>query len=122
MLGRLAALVIRRRITFLAGVGVFVVVAGALGGNVAKHLTSGGFNDPGAASARAESDLQRVFHADQPNLVLLVTAKAGTVDAPAVAAEGAALTQRLASTPNISQAVSYWTLGSPPPLRSSDAR
>jgi len=118
MLGRLAALVIRRRITFLVGVVVFVLVAGAFGGSVAKHLSSGGFNDPGSPSARAERELHRVFHADSPNLVLLVTAKAGTVDTPAVAAEATAVTQRLAGTAHVSQAVSYWTLGSPPPLRS----
>src|SRR5438067_1378087 len=41
---------------------------------------------------------------------------------PAAAGEGAALTQRLLTTPNISQAVSYWSLGAPPPLRSKDAR
>src|SRR5438067_8368497 len=122
MLGSLAALVIRRRVTFLAVVGVFVVVAAALGGNVAKHLSSGGFNDPGAPSEQAHRELARVSHADQPNLILLVTAKAGTVDDPAVAAQGAALTQRLATTPGISQSVSYWTLGSPPPLRSNDNR
>jgi RND superfamily putative drug exporter len=122
MLGNLAALVIRRRITFLAAVGVFVVVAAALGGNVAKHLSSGGFNDPGAASEQAHRELVRVFHADQPNLILLVTAKTGTVDDPAVAAQGSALTQRLATTPGISQSVSYWTLGTPPPLRSKDNR
>ena len=69
MLGSLAALVIRRRVTFLALVGVFVVVAAALGGNVAKHLSSGGFNDPGAPSQRAENELRSVFHSDQPNLI-----------------------------------------------------
>src|SRR3954447_9579361 len=122
MLGSLTALVIRRRVTFLALVGLFVVLAAALGGNVAKHLSSGGFNDPGAASEQAHRELVRVFHADQPNLILLITAKTGTVDDPAVAAQGAALTQRLATTPGISQSVSYWTLGSPPPLRSKDNR
>src|SRR5947208_290180 len=122
MLGSLTALVIRRRVTFLALVGLFVVAAAALGGNVAKHLSSGGFNDPGAPSQQAENELRRVFHSDQPNLILLVTAKTGTVDDPAVAAEGVAVTQRLATTPGIGQAVSYWTLGSPPPLRSKDNR
>src|SRR4051794_13826199 len=122
MLGSLTALVIRRRVTFLAIVGIFVVAAAALGGNVAKHLSSGGFNDPGAPSQQAENELRRVFHADQPNLILLVTAKTGTVDDGAVAAQGLAVTQRLAGTPGIGQAVSYWTLGSPPPLRSKDNR
>src|SRR5437588_4274091 len=122
MLGNLAALVIRRRVTFLAGVGIFVIVAALVGGNVAKHLSSGGFNDPGAPSEQAHRDLVRAFHADQPNLILLVTAKIGTVDDPAVAAQGAALTQHVATAPGISQAVSYWTLGSPPPLKSKDGR
>jgi RND superfamily putative drug exporter len=122
MLGSLAALVIRRRVAFLAGVAAFVFVAAAIGGNVAKHLSSGGFNDTGSPSAQAENELRRVFHADQPNLVLLVTSKAGTVDDPAVVSAATALTQRLATTPGISQSVSYWTLGSPPPLRSKDAR
>src|SRR3954464_6778498 len=79
MLGNLAALVIRRRVTFLAAVGVFIVLAGALGGNVAKHLSNGGFNDPGSPSEQAQQELRRVFHADNPNLILLVTAKNGTV-------------------------------------------
>src|SRR5438270_13108242 len=98
MLGNLAALVIRRRVTFLALVGVFVVVAAALGGNVAKHLSSGGFNDPGSASEQAHRELVRVFHADQPNLILLVTAKSGTVDDPAFASQATARTQLRAPT------------------------
>src|SRR5437588_636962 len=122
MLGNLAALVVRRRVRFLVVVLVFVVVAGAFGGSVAKHLTSGGFNDPGSPSSRAQEELQRVFHNDDPNLVLLVTARQGDADSSAVAAEGTALTAELARTPGIGQAVSYWTLGSPPPLRSRDGR
>src|SRR5437660_7381476 len=122
MLGKLAALVIRRRLTFLAGVAVFVLAAGAVGGNVAKHLSSGGFNDPDAPSSQAERELRRVFHSDEPNLVLLVTAKAGTVDSPPVVAAGTAVTQHLGATPHVNQAVSYWSLGGPPPLRSHDGR
>src|SRR5207248_4083735 len=41
---------------------------------------------------------------------------------PPVMAEGNALTGELARTPGVSQAVSYWSLGSPPPLRSHDGR
>src|SRR4051812_36152842 len=122
MLGNLAALVIRRRVTFLLCVMGFIVLAGAVGGNVAKHLSSGGFNDPGSASEQAQRELRRVFRADEPNLILLVTAKNGSADSPEVAAAGTALTNKLAGTPNVSQAVSYWTLGSPPPLKSQDGR
>src|SRR5205814_8864665 len=101
MLGNLAALVVRRRVSFLVLVVAFVLVAGALGGNVAKHLTSGGFNDPSSPSSQAERQLRSVFHSDQPNLVLLVTARQGDADTPAVAAEGSALTAELARTPGI---------------------
>lgn len=38
---------------------------------------------------------ERVFGAGDPNLVLLVTAKRGSVDDPATAAVGAALTRQL---------------------------
>jgi RND superfamily putative drug exporter len=43
-----------------------------------------------------------------------------TVDDPAVAGAGAALTEELAAEPEIGQAFSYWTLGSTPALRSGD--
>src|SRR5205814_2478212 len=122
MLGNLAALVVRGRVSFLVLVVAFVLVAGALGGNVAKHLTSGGFNDPGSPSSKAQRQLRSVFHSDEPNLVLLVTARQGDADSPPVMAEGNALTGELARTPGVSQAVSYWSLGSPPPLRSHDGR
>ncbi len=95
-------------------------VAGAVGGGVADHLSSGGFEDPSAESIRAKRVVENKFGAGDPNLVLLVTARSGSVDDPAVAAGAAALTQELANTPGIQQSVSYWTLGSPPPLRSTD--
>src|SRR5207249_2512972 len=85
-----------------------------------KHLTSGGFNDPSSPSSQAQRQLRTVFHSDEPNLVLLVTARQGDVDSPAVTGEGNALTNELARTPGVGQAVSYWSLGSPPPLRSHD--
>nr|MDQ3293414.1 MMPL family transporter [Actinomycetota bacterium] len=54
--------------------------------------------------------------------VLLLTAPApATVDDPAVAATGTALTAELVADPRVTQAVSYWSLGSPPPLRSEGA-
>lgn len=95
-------------------------IAGAVGGGVADHLSSGGFEDPAAESTRAGRLIDDVFGAGEPNLVLLVTATRGDVDAPAVVAAGAALTAELAATEGIEQASSYWSLGSVPPLRSGD--
>jgi RND superfamily putative drug exporter len=120
MLARLGRFTVRRRVLVLVAAVLAMVVAGGVGGGVAKHLSGGGFEDPAAESSEAKRVLEASFGSRNPNLVLLVTAKGGSVDSPTAAAAGAALTRELAAETGISQAVSYWTLGSPPPLRSSD--
>jgi putative drug exporter of the RND superfamily len=121
MLRRLGWFMVRRRRWVLAGTLVGVLLAGAFGGGVFDRLSGGGFSDPGAESSLATDDLEDVFGAGDPNVVLLVTATSGSVDDAAVAAAGTALTDELAGEPAIQQAFSYWSLGSPPPLRSDDA-
>jgi RND superfamily putative drug exporter len=119
LLDRLARFVVRqRRLVLLFSLGAFLV-AGAVGGGVASKLQSGGFEDPSAPSARAAHLLHDRFGGGEPNLLFLVTAKGGNVDSPDVIAAGTALTQRLAKEPGVEQALSYWTIGSPPPLRST---
>jgi RND superfamily putative drug exporter len=117
---RLGRFTVRRRRWILAGALLFVVLAGAFGGNVAQHLSSGGFDDPNSQSSRAQTALNDTFHTGSPNLVLLVTARHGSVDAPDVAARGTQLTSRLAAVPGVADVASYWSLGGAPPLRSSD--
>ena len=65
----------------LVGTVVFFVVAAALGGGVASRLSSGGFEDPSSESSRAGDAIEREFGEQQPDLILLVTAKRGTVPA-----------------------------------------
>ena len=120
MLRRLGRFSVRRRRWILVATLVFLGLAGALGGNVASLLSSGGFSDPQAESTLATEALQDTFGQGNPNVVLLVTASAGDVDSPEVVRAGGELTQRLAAEPDIEQAFSYWSLGSPPPLRSED--
>ncbi|HJP66476.1 MAG TPA: MMPL family transporter [Actinomycetota bacterium] len=115
---RLGNFAIRRRRWILWGALVAAILAGAFGGTATKLLSTGGFTDPTSESQKAENILEQQFHTGNPNMVLLITAKGGSVDDPAVAAQGAAVTKQLAGEPGIQQAVSYWTLGSPPPLRS----
>src|SRR5690242_10223258 len=100
MLRRLADFAIHRtRLVLLASLAFFIV-AGVLGGGVAQHLSSGGFNDPSAESTQAANLLTRQFRTGSPNLVLLVTADRGrTVDDPAVAAAATRLTHELAAQP-----------------------
>src|SRR5436305_1743317 len=122
MVGRLARFVVRRRVRVLVGAALVVVVAGAIGGGVAAHLSSGGFDDPASESFKADRALARSFGGGQPNTVLLVQARHGTVDDPAVRAAGLALTAELAKEPGVPVAASYWSLGNVPPLRSHDGR
>jgi putative drug exporter of the RND superfamily len=120
MLTRLAHLTIRRRRVVLASTLVLVALAGAVGSGAIDRLSTGGFDDPNSESARAADLLEQRFHAATPNVVLLVTARHATVDDDAVAAAGDRLTKMLGGERGISQAFSYWTLGSPRPLKSSD--
>jgi RND superfamily putative drug exporter len=119
MLERMARLVVRRRKLVLVLTGVAFVVAGAFGAGVFGSLKTGGFDDPGAESTKVRRILRDQFGQAEPNLVLVVTAKQGSVDDPAAAAAGQALTAQLSGEEDIQLAVSYWSLGSPPPLKST---
>jgi RND superfamily putative drug exporter len=122
MLVRLGRFTVKHRKAVLIGTVVFFVVAVGLGGGVASRLSSGGFDDPSSESSRARDAISRAFGDQDPDIVLLVTARRGTVDDPDVAAAGNALTAELASERRVARAISYWNLGSPPPLRSADGR
>jgi RND superfamily putative drug exporter len=121
VLTTLANALIRRRRIILVGALMWFLVAGAIGGGVAKHLSAGGFNDPAAASTKASNQLRDRFHAGNPQMVLLVTAKgARSVDDPRVAAQAQSLAASLSRETNVAQVSSYWSLGQAPPLKSKD--
>ena len=122
MLERMAAAVVRRRVVVLVATVFALVFAGALGGGVQEHLSAGGFDDPASESFKADELLLHRFQGGQPNLVLLVTAKDGTVDTNQLRQQGMALTQRLEAEEHVIGAVSYWSLGGAPPLRSRDGK
>jgi RND superfamily putative drug exporter len=116
--GRLAT---RRRRAVLLLALAFAVVAGAIGGGVFPRLSSSGFSDPGSASSKAVTLLDQRFGTGEPDLVLVVTARSGNVDSADVAAAGKALTRRLQGADGVVDVASYWSLGSPAALRSSDS-
>ena len=120
MFTRLAGTVTGRPRLVLIGTLIFVLAAGVLGVGAFGKLLTGGFDDPKSDSSRA-ADLVDTRFGGAPNLVLLVTARSGDVDDPAVAAAGRALTADLADEPGVRGAASYWT-GAGPALRSEDAR
>ena len=113
------ALVDRRAIVLLLAA---VAVAGAAlaGMNVDKHLSSGGFTPASAESARADQILAQRFRAGAPNVVLVARAAQTAATGPA-ARQGQALTMRIAATPGVVYAESFWTT-SDRALESRDGR
>ena len=109
-----ARLLVRKRRLVIVGAILFMAIAAAFGGSVAKHLSNGGFDDPNAESSRARRLVDSAFHGGSPNLVLLVTAADGKVDSPSSSAAGLALTAELAREKGVTGVASYWTLQVPP--------
>jgi RND superfamily putative drug exporter len=120
MFSALGRFTVRRRRLVLTLTVAFLVVAGVLGSGVFGSLKGGGFDDPSSESSRAMAVLKDQYKAGDPNLVVLVTARNGAVDDPAVAGAGRELGDRLAAEPGVEQVASYWSLGNAPPLRSQD--
>jgi RND superfamily putative drug exporter len=120
MFAALGRFTVRRRWLVLVLTVVVLVASAGIGGGVFDRLKSGGFFDPDAESTRAEEVLDDEFGAGQPDLVLLVEVDGGDVDAAEAVAAGTTLTEQLAAEDLVTQAQSYWSLGSPPPLKSTD--
>src|SRR6266540_2936355 len=86
MLSWLARFLIRRRAPVLGTALAALVLARAFGAGAVGRLKTGGFDDPAAESSRAATTLRDTFHTGDPNVVLLVTARKGTVDDERLAA------------------------------------
>ena len=120
MFTRLGHLVVRRRRTVLTTTLLGVLVAIVLGSGVFAELTNGGFDDPVSESTRAIQALDDEFDTGNADLVAIVTATDGDVDGPETIAAATALTEEFAAIEGTDDVVSYWSLGSPAPLRSVD--
>jgi RND superfamily putative drug exporter len=113
VLRRVARLTTRRPRFVLAVAGIVVLGCALLGLHASSKLLPAGFASPTAPSEQAKTLLDRNFAGGSSNLILLVTAKNGSVDSPAVATAGRQLTQLVAGNKWISRASSYWTTGNP---------
>ena len=116
----LGHLIVARAKRILLVTGVLLLVAGFIGSGVLEHLSTGGFDDPNSEAALTAARAQEIFGVSDPDFVLLVDARGGSVDAPRVRREATALTQALAREAGVARAESYWSLDSAPPLRSRD--
>ncbi|WP_327275141.1 MMPL family transporter [Streptomyces sp. NBC_01224] len=110
----------RPRLALLAAL-VITALAVFAGSGVVDKMGSGGWEAPDAESTYTTKALEREFPASQPNLLLLVDSGSASVDDPAVAAEAARLTERLAGEKDITGVGSYWQ-SKAPALRAEDGR
>ena len=112
-----AAVYRRRRLVFIAAL-IGIVFLAVFGFRVLPKLDSGGFNDPGSASAAVTQILQTEF--DSPDADLVVALKGAVpADDPSFAAMGKSLTTKLAAIVGVKRVTSYWLTPSPS-LTSSD--
>ncbi len=107
----LAAVVVSRRWWVVGIACAFLVIAGAVGADAIDRLSSGGFDDPGSESVRADAEFQRQFGLEVPNYVLLVDGGGADVDRFDVAAAARDLVDRLGREPGVERVESYWTSG-----------
>ncbi|WP_406359726.1 MMPL family transporter [Streptomyces sp. NBC_00715] len=120
MFERIAELVIRRsRIVLVVAVAALVLM-GVAGAGAFGKLLGGGYDDPASSSSRAGQVIDEKF-GGETNLVLLVGASSGGVDAPAAQRSGRALVADLKKEPDLGNVISYWDTDSPG-LRSADGR
>ncbi|WP_030675055.1 MMPL family transporter [Streptomyces sp. NRRL B-1347] len=120
MFERIAELAIRRSRLVLVVATVVVALMGALGAGAFGKLLGGGFDDPASQSSRARDVIDEKF-GGETNLVFLVRAAEGRVDAAAAERSGRALVADLKEERDLTNVVSYWDAHSPD-LRSEDGR
>lgn len=114
------SIAVRFRWTIVLLAVVLAGLAGAFGADVESRLKSGGFEDPGSESDRVHDILDQEFGAGDPDVVLVVTAHDGSVDDAEVTAAAQQVMADLQNYEGVEQVASYWSLGSPPPLRSTE--
>ncbi|XVV33600.1 MMPL family transporter [Streptomyces sp. CA-100214] len=118
MFERIAELAIRRSRLVLVVTAVAVVLMGVLGAGAFGKLLPGGFDDPSSQSSKARTVIGEKFGGES-NLVLLVRAPEGGVDAAAVKRQGTELAADLRNEDTVANVVSYWDTDNPD-LRSKD--
>lgn len=122
MLNRLGSWIVRRKWLVIVFGLVAMAGAGIVGAGSISQMSLSRFEVPGSESDRAGQVLAEKFGTGNTNLVLLVTAKSGTVDSPEVREAGLKLTEELAAQPSVGEAASYWSRDNTPTLRSEDGK
>jgi putative drug exporter of the RND superfamily len=105
---RLGLKIVGRTRLVLAVSVLALLISAVLGMGAFGRLLSNGFDDPSSASSQAKVLLDQKF-GGEPNMIFLMHARTGTVDATAVTAAGQALARRLSADTRLRGVTSYWT-------------
>ncbi|MRH93389.1 MMPL family transporter [Nocardia sp. SYP-A9097] len=120
MFTRLGLFIVRRTRLVLILAAAVTLAAMALAGTAFAKLETGGFTPDNAESTQAQRLIDQ--HLDgNPNLLLLLEARSGSVDDPAVTAAADRLTTAIGQRAELRNIMSYWTTGAPA-LKSRDGR
>ncbi|MGI5150056.1 MMPL family transporter [Plantactinospora sp. CA-294935] len=122
VLHRLGTLVARRRrLTLVVGL-ITTLVFAAVGAGAMGAMVLSRWEAPGTESVHAQRMLRQQFHTGNANLILLVTARTGTVDSEPVREAGQRIAADLTGRPLVRDVWSYWSEGNDPTLRGTDGR
>jgi RND superfamily putative drug exporter len=115
----LSNFVIRRSKLSLFGF-IGLILLSLIGGFQAfGNLSGGGSNDPGSDSAKVANILVEEFNQDDPEVVLIAD-MGRSVDAPESLRIAGLVTRALEAVDGVDKVTSYYSLGSPATLRSTD--
>jgi len=112
----------RHATAVLVAAGMVAVLALVMAAGTMPRLVLSRFESPGSQSSQVAEQLQARFDTGKPHVLLLVTARHGTVDDPAVTAAGEALERELGQEKGVTGVASYWSRERSPVMRSADGR
>jgi len=111
MFAAIARFSIRHRWLVLVAFALLFPAAGIFGGGVFKVLKGGGFDDPGAQSYHARTQLASDLGAGSADLIALYTLPAGGVSDPAVQSAITTALDRVTQAPAVERASSFYNTG-----------
>mgnify|MGYP004487169871 CR=1 FL=1 len=122
MFSRWGRTVIRVRWWVVAAAAALVVAGATWGAGVFGALTGGGYDDPGSESNRAAAAIAEQLGRRDPDLLVLWSSPAATVDDPAFRGAVTAAAGRIRGEADVEQVAAYTDPGASPALVSTDRR